>query len=143
MRESNVCDDLGAEYSSKIPLLVELRTDKAGTTRYRSLSLSGTEMEPQWVPMPNQHAGATGWLQAGNFTKMDFQLAPDLLLRSNRLDKSDIPDILTISPTNIWPLDFQPKFGIRQCRSSVEDEKSPFDLLSRRKPQAIPWKSKT
>jgi hypothetical protein len=73
MHEANVCDDLGAEYSSKIPLLVELRTDKAGSTRYRALSLGGTEMDPQWVPIPNHHADATGWLQAGNFTKMDFQ----------------------------------------------------------------------
>ena len=23
--------------------------------------------------MPNQHADATGWIQAGNFVKMDFQ----------------------------------------------------------------------
>jgi hypothetical protein len=73
IQETKVCDDLGAEYSSKIPLLVELRTDKAGATRYRALRLGGTEMDPQWVPMPNQHADATGWLQAGNFTKMDFQ----------------------------------------------------------------------
>jgi hypothetical protein len=73
MNEAKVCDDVGAEYSSKIPLLVELRTDKAGATRYRALSLGGTEMDPQWVPVPDQHADATGWLQAGNFTKMDFQ----------------------------------------------------------------------
>src|SRR5260370_30689868 len=52
-------------------------------------------------------------------------------LRSNRLDESDIPDVLTFSPTNIWPLNFQPKLGIRQCCSSVDDEKSPLDLLSR------------
>ena len=82
MQEANVCDDLGSEYSSKIPLLVELRTDKAGITRYRALSLGGTDMEPQWVSIPNPHAGATGWLQAENFTKMDFQppLQPALTL---------------------------------------------------------------
>jgi hypothetical protein len=73
MREANMCDDLGSEYSSKIPLLVELRTDRAGATRYRALKLGGTEMDPQWVPVPDLHADATGWLQAGNFTKMDFQ----------------------------------------------------------------------
>jgi hypothetical protein len=73
MKEANVCDDLGAEYSSKIPSLVELRTDKAGTTRYRDLRLGGSEIDPQWVPMPNHHADATGWAQAGNFIKMDFQ----------------------------------------------------------------------
>ncbi len=37
MKEANVCDDLGSEYSSKIPSLVELRTDRAGITRYRAL----------------------------------------------------------------------------------------------------------
>jgi hypothetical protein len=73
MQEANACEDLSAEYSSKIPLLVELRTDKAGTTCYRDLRLGGTEVDPQWVPIPNPHADATGWLQAGHFTKMDFQ----------------------------------------------------------------------
>jgi len=73
MRDSNICDDLGSEYSSKIPALVELQTDKAGATRYRDLRLGGTEMDPQWVPIPNRHADATGWLPAGNFTKLDFQ----------------------------------------------------------------------
>jgi hypothetical protein len=80
MREENECNDLGAEYSSKVPALVELRTDKSGTTRYRDLRLGGTEMDPQWVPIPNRHADATGWLPAGNFTKLNFQppLQPDL-----------------------------------------------------------------
>lgn len=73
MQEANVCDDLGSEYSSKVPAMVELRTDKAGTSRYRDLRLGGTEMDPQWVPIPNQHADATGWMPAGNFTKLDFQ----------------------------------------------------------------------
>ena len=73
MREANLCDDLGSQYSSRIPLLVELRTDKAGTTRYRDLRLGGTEVDPQWVPMSTQHADATGWAQAGNFMRMDFQ----------------------------------------------------------------------
>jgi len=72
MRETEVCDDLASENPSEIPSLVELRTDKAGSTRYRELGLSGNDVEPQWVPMPNQQADATGWLQAANFTKMDF-----------------------------------------------------------------------
>ncbi len=72
-RETEVCDDLASEFSSNVPSLVELRTDKAGTTRYRSLGLGGTDVDPQWVPMPNRHADAAGWLQAGNFIKMDFQ----------------------------------------------------------------------
>jgi hypothetical protein len=73
MQETKVCDDLASENSSEVPLLVELRTDKAGSTRYRELGLSGKEVDPQWVPMPSRHADASGWLQAGNFTKMDFQ----------------------------------------------------------------------
>ena len=116
MREANVCDDLGAEYSSKIPLLVELRTDKAGTTRYRALSLSGTEMEPQWVPMPNQHAGATGWLQAGNFTKMDFQppLQPALTPGSSTYvayAPADARDETEEGQLNTLNLAFGPEFG--------------------------------
>jgi hypothetical protein len=86
MRESNLCDDLGSEYSSRIPSLVELRTDKAGATRYRDLRLGGTEIDPQWVPIADRRANTTGWAQAGNFLKMDFQpplqrvLAPDSVI---------------------------------------------------------------
>jgi hypothetical protein len=73
LRQTGVCDSLASEYASNVPLLVELRTDKAGVTRYRDLGLGGTEVDPQWVPVPNQHADATGWIQAGNFVKLDFQ----------------------------------------------------------------------
>jgi hypothetical protein len=73
MRDAEVCDGLSSEVPSEVPLLVELRTDKAGITRYRALRLGGTEVDAQWVPLPDQHADATGWIHAGNFTKMDFQ----------------------------------------------------------------------
>jgi hypothetical protein len=73
MREIGVCDDLASDFPSEIPSVVELRTDKAGVTRYRALSLGGSEVEPQWVPAPNPHGNAPGWVQAGNFLKMDFQ----------------------------------------------------------------------
>lgn len=73
LQETEVCDDLSSGLAAEVPLVVELRTDQAGTTRYRDLSLGGTEVDLQWVPIPNQHADAAGWVQAGNFTKMDFQ----------------------------------------------------------------------
>jgi hypothetical protein len=73
MRDAEVCDGLSSEVPSEVPFLVELRTDKAGATRDRDLRLGGTEVDPQWVPIPDQHAAAAGWIQAGNFTKMDFQ----------------------------------------------------------------------
>ncbi|MGB6564925.1 MAG: hypothetical protein WBE69_20160 [Candidatus Binataceae bacterium] len=86
LQETEVCDDLSSGLAAEVPLVVELRTDQAGTTRYRDLSLAGTEVDPQWVPIPNQHADAAGWVQAGNFTKMDFQpplqraLTPDSVI---------------------------------------------------------------
>jgi hypothetical protein len=86
LQETEVCDDLSSGLAAEVPLVVELRTDKAGTTRYRDLSLGGTEVDPQWVPIPNQHADAAGWVQAGNFAKMDFQpplqraLTPDSVI---------------------------------------------------------------
>jgi hypothetical protein len=86
LQETEVCDDLSSGLAAEVSLVVELRTDQAGTTRYRDLSLGGTEVDPQWVPIPNQHADAAGWVQAGNFTKMDFQpplqraLTPDSVI---------------------------------------------------------------
>jgi hypothetical protein len=73
LRETGVCDSLASGFAAEVPQLVELRTDKAGSTRYRDLALGGTEVDPQWVPMPNPHADATGWIPAGNFVKLDFQ----------------------------------------------------------------------
>jgi len=67
--DSDVCDELSLE----IPMLVELRTDKTGTTRYRELSLVGADLDPEWSAMPNQDTKDGGWKLATNFTKMNFQ----------------------------------------------------------------------
>jgi hypothetical protein len=67
--DSDVCDEL----SQEIPMLVELKTDKTGVTRYRELSLVGTDIEPEWAAMPNQDMRDGGWKLASNFTKMNFQ----------------------------------------------------------------------
>src|SRR5262249_33116721 len=48
--DSDVCDELSLE----IPMLVELKTDATGVTRYRELSLAGADLEPEWAAMPNQ-----------------------------------------------------------------------------------------
>jgi hypothetical protein len=67
--DSDVCDELSME----IPMLVELRTDATGVTRYRELALVGSELEPGWAAMPNQNTKDGGWKLATNFTKMNFQ----------------------------------------------------------------------
>ena len=67
--DSDVCDELSLE----IPMLVELRTDATGITRYRELSLGGADLDPQWEAMPNQDPSNGGWKLATNFTKMHFQ----------------------------------------------------------------------
>jgi len=67
--DSDVCDELSLE----IPMLVELRTDATGVTRYRELSLGGADLDPQWEAMPNQDTKNGGWKLATNFTKMNFR----------------------------------------------------------------------
>jgi hypothetical protein len=67
--DSDVCDELSLE----IPMLVELRTDATGVTRYRELSLGGADLDPQWEAMPNQDTKDGGWKLASNFTRMNFQ----------------------------------------------------------------------
>jgi hypothetical protein len=67
--DSEVCDEL----SQEVPMLVELKTDKSGTTRYRELSLVGSDLDPEWAAMPNQDTKDGGWKVASNFTKMNFQ----------------------------------------------------------------------
>jgi hypothetical protein len=107
-----VCDDL----STEIPMLVELRTDKSGATRYRDLSLAGADLDPQWAPMPNQQADATGWVQAGNFTKMDFQpplqstLTPDSVTYV-AYAPADAHDVTEQGQLNALNIAFGPQFG--------------------------------
>jgi hypothetical protein len=116
IRQEGICDDLASEFSSEVPALVELRTDKTGTTRYRALRLGGTDVDPQWVPMPDQHADATGWVKAGNFTKMDFQppLQPALTPESVTYvayAPGDARDAAEQGQLNALNLAFGPDFG--------------------------------
>lgn len=67
--DSDICDDLSLE----VPMLVELKTDATGVTRYRDLSLAGADLDPQWAAMPSQDMKDGGWKLASNFTKMHFQ----------------------------------------------------------------------
>ena len=73
-------------------------------------------MEPQWVSIPNPHAGATGWLQAENFTKMDFQppLQPALTLGSSTYvayAPADARDETEEGQLNTLNLAFAPESG--------------------------------
>jgi hypothetical protein len=79
LRKNEICDDL----TSEIPLLTELRTGKDGKIDYRALSLTGNEIEPRWVAMPNQSADPNGWRLATNFMKMDFQPPIQPLLKAD------------------------------------------------------------
>ncbi len=72
MRQTGICDELASQFAGEVPSLVELRTDKSGATKYRDLRLAGTEVDPQWVPVPTK-GNAAGWLPAHNFTRMDFE----------------------------------------------------------------------
>jgi hypothetical protein len=67
--DSDVCDEL----SQEVPMLIELKTDATGTTRYRELGLAGADLDPEWAAMPNQNTMNGGWKIASNFTKMNFQ----------------------------------------------------------------------
>ena len=67
--DSDICDELSLE----VPMLIELRTDATGVTRYRELSLAGADLEPEWAAMPNQDTKDGGWKLASNFTSMHFQ----------------------------------------------------------------------
>src|SRR5262249_58314880 len=67
--DSDVCDELSLEG----PMLVELRTDAQGGTRYRELSLVGGDLDPEWAAMPHQDVKDGGWKVASNFTRMNFQ----------------------------------------------------------------------
>src|ERR1043166_8692398 len=67
-------------------------------------------------------------------TKHTLYAQPGALLGSYRLDNGNVPNIRTI---DIRMLNFHPRLGVRQGRSSIEDEKVPFDLLSRRQSWAV------
>ncbi len=119
MQKDEACDDL----TSEIPLLAELRTDKSGKTSYRELSLTGAEVEPQWVPMPNQ-GGAAEWKVATNFTSMDFEPPIQPLLKSDSTlyvayAPDPAQDATEQDQLNALNVGFGPKFGTFRWNNRV------------------------
>jgi hypothetical protein len=110
--DSDVCDELSLE----IPMLVELRTDATGTTRYRELSLGGADLEPQWEAMPNQDTKDGGWKLASNFTRMNFQPPLQSSLAANSISyvayaASDAHDATEQDQLNALEIGFGPSLG--------------------------------
>jgi len=119
VRKEEVCDDL----TSEIPLLTELRTDKTGKTLYRQLSLTGAQLEPQWVAMPNQ-GNATGWKLADNFTHMDFQPPIQPLLTADSVlyiayAPDPAHDATEQDELNALMVGFGPKFGTFRWQNQI------------------------
>jgi hypothetical protein len=110
--DSDVCDELSLE----VPMLVELRTDTSGTTRYRELSLGGADLEPEWEPMPNQDPKEGGWKLASNFEKMDFQPPIQNQLTANSVSyvayaAADAHDATEQDQLNALEIGFGPAIG--------------------------------
>ena len=68
VQDAEICDMGGRE----LPPLIELRTDKLGTTLYRPMTPRGPQSDPRVTAIMNQ-SGNGGWRLAGNFTTMNFQ----------------------------------------------------------------------
>jgi hypothetical protein len=120
LQKDEVCDDL----TSEIPLLAELQTDKSGKTSYRELSLSGADLEPQWVAMPNQGADASGWKLASNFTTMDFEPPIQPLLTAGSATyiayaPDPAQDATEQDQLNALMVGFGPKFGTFRWNNRV------------------------
>jgi hypothetical protein len=110
--DSEVCDEL----SQEVPLLVELKTDTTGTTRYRELSLVGSDLDPEWAAMPNQDTKSGGWRLASNFTKMHFQppLQSELTANSTAFvayAAADAHDVTEQDQLNALEIGFGPSTG--------------------------------
>ena len=56
-----------------LPRLIELRTDKLGTTMYRPLNLGGPMIDPQMQQVAAQIGGPGAWRAMGDFAGMHFQ----------------------------------------------------------------------
>ncbi len=67
-QDDEICDMGGRQ----LPPLIELRTDKLGTTLYRPMTPGRPQSDPQVTAIVNQ-SGNSGWRLAGNFTTMNFQ----------------------------------------------------------------------
>jgi hypothetical protein len=110
--DSEVCDEL----SQEVPMLVELKTDTTGTTRYRELSLVGSDMDPEWAAMPNQDTQGGGWKLATNFTKMHFQPSLQGELTANSITyvayaAADAHDVTEQDQLNALEIGFGPAMG--------------------------------
>jgi hypothetical protein len=110
--DSDVCDELSLE----VPMLVELRTDGSGVTRYRELGLGGADLEPIWVAMPNQDSKDSGWKLASNFQKMNFQPPLQNQLTSNSVSyvayaAADARDATEQDQLNALEIGFGPTMG--------------------------------
>jgi hypothetical protein len=110
--DSDVCDEL----SQEVPMLVELKTDTAGTTRYRELSLVGSDLDPEWAAMPNQDTQGGGWKLATNFTKMHFQPSLQGELTANSIAyvayaAADAHDVTEQDQLNALEIGFGPAMG--------------------------------
>jgi hypothetical protein len=67
-QDAEICDMGGRQ----LPPLIELRTDKLGTTLYRPMTPRAPQSDPHVTAVINQ-SGNGGWRMAGNFTTMNFQ----------------------------------------------------------------------
>jgi hypothetical protein len=110
--DSDVCDEL----SQEVPMLVELKTDTTGTTRYRELSLVGSDLDPEWAAMPNQDTKDGGWKLASNFTKMHFQPSLQGELTANSIAyvayaAADAHDVTEQDQLNALEIGFGPAMG--------------------------------
>jgi hypothetical protein len=110
--DSDVCDELSLE----IPMLVELRTDATGVTRYRELSLGGEDLDAQWEAMPNQDTKSGGWKLASNFTRMNFEPPLQNQLTANSISyvayaASDARDATEQDQLNALTIGFGPSLG--------------------------------
>jgi hypothetical protein len=110
--DSEVCDEL----SQEVPMLVELKTDTTGTTRYRELSLVGSDLDPEWAAMPNQDTQGGGWKLATNFTKMHFQPSLQGELTANSIAyvayaAADAHDVTEQDQLNALEIGFGPAMG--------------------------------
>jgi len=110
--DSDVCDELSLE----VPMLVELRTDATGVTRYRELSLAGADLDPEWAAMPNQDTKDGGWKLATNFTKMNFQPPVASEFTANSIAyiayaPSDVRDATEQDQLNALAIGFGPATG--------------------------------
>jgi hypothetical protein len=56
-----------------LPRLIELRTDKLGTTMYRPLNLGGPMIDPQMQQVAAQIGGPGAWRAMGDLAGMHFQ----------------------------------------------------------------------